>query len=368
MRVYQVYDIDNKTYLIRLQRNEEKCVLLLESGIRFHTTNFEWPKNVAPSGFTMKLRKHLKNKRLEKMTQLGVDRIIDLQFGTNEAAYHVILEMYDRGNIVLTDCDYTILNILRYHVDGDKVKFAVKEKYPLHLARSDNGPPSVERITETLGKAKAGDSLRTLLNPIVDYGPSLIEHVLRKHDLISCKIKGSTTEQEPSEGGKKKKKNKKKDEFKATRDFDIENDFVSLRNAINEAESLLREGMKTPSKGYIIQKKEQRPVVGPGEEEFYYSNLEYQPLLYSQFEEDPFKLIETFDAAIDEFYSTLEGQKIDLKAFQTEKDALKKLSNVKEDHAKRLEGLSRTQQEDIKKAELIARNQTLVDNAIYAIR
>lgn len=55
MRVNQVYDIDNRCYLIRLQRSEEKVVLLMESGNRFHTTQFEWPKNVAPSGFTMKV-------------------------------------------------------------------------------------------------------------------------------------------------------------------------------------------------------------------------------------------------------------------------------------------------------------------------
>lgn len=55
MRVNQVYDIDNKTYVIRLQRSEEKSVLLLESANRFHTTLFEWPKNTAPSGFTMKV-------------------------------------------------------------------------------------------------------------------------------------------------------------------------------------------------------------------------------------------------------------------------------------------------------------------------
>lgn len=55
MRVNNIYDIDNKTYLIRLQRTEEKAVLLLESGNRFHKTAFEWPKNVAPSGFSMKV-------------------------------------------------------------------------------------------------------------------------------------------------------------------------------------------------------------------------------------------------------------------------------------------------------------------------
>lgn len=68
------------------------------------------------------MRKHLKNKRLESLTQIGVDRMIDLQFGSGEVAYHVILELYDRGNIVLTDHEMTILNILRPHTEGDKIR------------------------------------------------------------------------------------------------------------------------------------------------------------------------------------------------------------------------------------------------------
>lgn len=42
------------------------------------------------------MRKHLKGRRLESVEQLGVDRIVDLTFGSGEAAYHVILELYDR--------------------------------------------------------------------------------------------------------------------------------------------------------------------------------------------------------------------------------------------------------------------------------
>lgn len=68
------------------------------------------------------MRKHLKNKRLESLKQLGMDRIIDLQFGSGEAAYHVILELYDRGNIILTDYQMTILNILRPHTEGEAIR------------------------------------------------------------------------------------------------------------------------------------------------------------------------------------------------------------------------------------------------------
>lgn len=147
LRVNQVYDIDNKAYLIRFSRDNkssdskdeqelQKMVLLIESGIRFHLTEFNWTKNNHPSGFSMKLRKHLKNKRLESIKQLGVDRIIDFQFGINEAAYHVILELYDKGNLLITDFEYTILNILRPRKAGENedVKYMVKERYPIELA------------------------------------------------------------------------------------------------------------------------------------------------------------------------------------------------------------------------------------------
>lgn len=36
-------------------RPDEKVILLLESGCRMHTTEFELPKNMQPSGFSMKV-------------------------------------------------------------------------------------------------------------------------------------------------------------------------------------------------------------------------------------------------------------------------------------------------------------------------
>ena len=50
-----------------------------------------------------------------------------------------------------------------------------------------------------------------------------------------------------------------------------------------------------------------------------------------------------FIQAVDEFFSKQEGQKIDMKALQQEKSALKKLENVKKDHEKRLGGLQKAQ-------------------------
>ncbi|XP_059610612.1 ribosome quality control complex subunit NEMF homolog [Phlebotomus argentipes] len=369
MRVNQIYDIDNRTYLIRLQRTEEKVVLLLESGNRLHTTAFEWPKNVAPSGFTMKLRKHLKNKRLESLTQVGCDRIVNLQFGTGEAAYHVILELYDRGNVLLCDYEMTILNVLRPHAEGEEVRFVVREKYPLQRAKQNTGPISEAAIREGIENAQAGTALRNVLNPLLNCGPSVIDHVLLKRDLLACKVRGKKAEEgeQPAETGKKRKQKQKDTAKYGSKEFSLDSDMTNLMEAVVEAQEMMEKASSAPSKGFVIQKEEKRPTQS-GEEESFFVNVEYHPFPFQQFNDRPCKEFESFDASVDEFHSTLEGQKIDLKAMQQERDAMKKLTNVRTDHAKRLEELTKNQLVDRDRAELITRNQELVDKAIYVIQ
>ncbi|KAK7790282.1 hypothetical protein R5R35_003862 [Gryllus longicercus] len=340
MRVAQVYDIDHKTYLIKLQRTEEKCVLLLESGSRMHTTSFEWPKNFAPSGFSMKMRKHLRNKRLESMKQLGIDRVVDLQFGSGEAAYHIILELYDRGNIILTDCDLTILNVLRPHTEGEEVRFAVREKYPLDRAHQRK-VLSQEEVEALLATAKPGDNIKNILNRNTEYGPAILEHILLGAGFAAnCKLGKS---------------------------FHVPQDIPRLLDAFQQAEALFDIGQEKPSKGYIVQKRDRRPLADGGEEDFF-SNQEFHPMVFQQHTNSPLREFESFDAAVDEFFSTLESQKIDMKALHQEKEALKKLENVRKDHSQRLVALEQTQEVDRRRAELITMNQQLVDHVVMAVR
>ncbi len=53
-------------------------------------------KSDIPSNFALKLRKHIRTRRLEDIRQLGVDRIVDFVFGVGENAHHLILEMYSQ--------------------------------------------------------------------------------------------------------------------------------------------------------------------------------------------------------------------------------------------------------------------------------
>ena len=133
LRVNNVYDCNSRTYLIKLQKPDKKYNLLIESGIRFHTTTFDWPKSSIPNGFSMKLRKHIRGKRLSSIDQLGGDRILILSFGEGEQfTYRLIVELYDKGNMILTDFYFNILHLLRFFSDeDDDVNIRTGEKYPI---------------------------------------------------------------------------------------------------------------------------------------------------------------------------------------------------------------------------------------------
>ena len=57
-RVANIYDVSGKLYLLKLSRSSKKETLLIESGIRLHTTEFVRNKKDVPSGFSMKVTIH----------------------------------------------------------------------------------------------------------------------------------------------------------------------------------------------------------------------------------------------------------------------------------------------------------------------
>ena len=124
------------------------------------------------------------------------------------------MELYDRGNAVLTDYNRTILNILRPRTEGEDVRFAVKEIYPSSNIRTADDDIQ-ENLKTWLSTAKVGDNLKKILVPKTDFGPSHIEHVLLEHGFAGNSRVG--------------------------KDFDIERDFHRLLEAMQAAKIIMNE-------------------------------------------------------------------------------------------------------------------------------
>lgn len=430
-RVNQVYDCDSKTYLFKLNKSivqmkkdddplsvdEEtanKMTFIIESGLRMHTTDFDWPKSHAPSNFATKLRKHLRNKRIEDIRQVGVDRLVDIQFGTNLAANHLIVELYDRGNLILTDNNYSILNLLRWRKPTEKSEksndnispddsenFRVGQRYPIDKCRQldDLQSMSEERIVELLNdssiilsknqnykkrnKAKEVKkdgmleiNLKNLLNPYVVYGSSLLEDKLLKYIVEDDQSAKKCVIQVPTNEYGRLDQNRVKH-------------YASLiRKALCDADAVLKE-VKDRGKnpGYIVQKKQDSNLTnkipsnkkGKGAEseapKSLTTNIDFFPILscaerkiQQESEQLVYQEYESFDRAVDVYYCNLESQKLDSKAFVAEREAQKKLENLKIAQEKRLGDLARAQKEDEERARLIELNSDKVENALLIIR
>ncbi|SCO59005.1 conserved protein, unknown function [Plasmodium berghei] len=126
--VTNIYNISNKIYVLKCSKKEQKYFLLVEAEKRVHITEWVREKDVMPSGFTMKLRKHLRSRKITNISQLGGDRVIDIQFGYDDNVYHLIVELYIAGNIILTNNDYKIIFILKSN-DDNKKNLKINEIY-----------------------------------------------------------------------------------------------------------------------------------------------------------------------------------------------------------------------------------------------
>lgn len=401
MRCSNVYDLSPKTYVFKLMNSSgvtesgesEKVLLLMESGVRLHTTAYVRDKNNTPSGFTLKLRKHIRTRRLEDVRQLGYDRIILFQFGLGANAHYVILELYAQGNIILTDAEFMVLTLLRSHRDDDK-GFAImsRHQYPTEVCRvferttaaklqealasfedpeqnkpvtvDDGENNKVEKTThEKQGKRKGKSSelakktnegnrakqatLKTVLGEVLGYGPALSEHII-----LDAGVLPNT-------------------KFSEQNKLD-EDTFQALIHAISRFEDWLHDvisGDKIPE-GYILMQKKNAGNGFPSSESQNSGQIydEFCPLLLNQFKTRDNAKFDTFDSALDEFYSKIESQKSEQQQKAKESSAFQKLQKIRVDQENRVQTLRKEVDRSVRMAELIEYNLEDVDAAILAVR
>ena len=125
--------------LLNLRFNDsDKTSLIIDSGKLLYSTKYkiENPKN--PHNFVMYLRKNIDNSRVEKIRQIPGDRVVEIIF-KNKNKNILIIELFGKGNFILTDENYTIKNsarkikdkIYEYSKKVDPFKFNKEEIYEL---------------------------------------------------------------------------------------------------------------------------------------------------------------------------------------------------------------------------------------------
>lgn len=95
-------------------KERDQFDLVLVRGARIYTSNRDRPMPMTPPPFAMVLRKHLKNARMTGVRQLGFDRVLCFDFDTKFGKYHLYVEVFRDGNIILTDEEGVIIQPLTH--------------------------------------------------------------------------------------------------------------------------------------------------------------------------------------------------------------------------------------------------------------
>ena len=112
----KVYQFDSRTLGIRINgENKARYLLLIESGRRAHLVKEfpDPPKN--PPQYAMLLRKYLSGGKVLAIHQHGLERILIFDIGKGTTSYRLIIELFDEGNVILTDEQFKIIKPLRHH-------------------------------------------------------------------------------------------------------------------------------------------------------------------------------------------------------------------------------------------------------------
>lgn len=416
MRVTNIYDLQaggdgsSKTYILKLHQPPfPKLFLLLESGVRFHTSKYARDASAAtssaalPSQFTMKLRKHLRGKRLVALAQLEGDRVVDFTFGSDALQCHLILELYAAGNIILTDGSYNILSLLRTHKFDENVKVAVKQVYPVQVlgasadADADAGREGavvgpkdrciqtvaalsafvdkwfaeqrVRAATTGAGKKKqAQQTLKQLLlvkdSTFGGLGPVIVEHCIVRAELApTLKIKAPEDLAAIGED----KLGKLLEELRAGWDLldKLQSEQVNTSTvaATDAAPPAASDDAEAAKRGFIILKDSSR-VDAPEQFE------EFTPYLYAQHLQAHKKVraFATFDEAVDEYFSRFEAEVAQVAKQNAQAAAENKLAKLKKNQQQQLAQLEDVQNQSLKHARLIESNQQDVENVLLVIR
>jgi predicted ribosome quality control (RQC) complex YloA/Tae2 family protein len=357
---------------VKLAKPDHRRQLVIDSGFRCHLTEYTRATASEPSAFVRRLRKYLKTRRVSAVKQLGTDRIIDISF--SDGLYHLFLEFFASGNIILTDGEYKILSLIRTVPTGESqeevklgLTYNVSNKQNYHglpaltterlrsvlksavKEESEKDLPSQLPVSGKKSKKKQANELRKALSQgFPEFPPVLLDHaVAAKH--IDLDVKPQLVLQDESR---------------------ITQVFVALQEAEQVLRSLLAGERQA---GFIIAKEKATVSSSTDEMDASQKRLlydDFEPFRPRQFADKPGTTIlefEGYNKTVDEFFAFSETQTLESRLTEHEETARRRMVSARSDHEKRVGALKQAQELHIRKAEAISANVYRVQEAIDAM-
>ena len=93
--------------------------LVMQCGSRIHTSQYPLENPTTPPSFPMLLRKRIKGAHVESIKQHNFDRVVEIRV-KKDKYYTIIVELFDKGNIILLDDENNIILPLKRKQMSDR--------------------------------------------------------------------------------------------------------------------------------------------------------------------------------------------------------------------------------------------------------
>ena len=295
--------------------------LVMQCGSRIHTSQYPLENPTIPPSFPMLLRKRLKGAHVESITQHNFDRVVEIRI-KKDVYYTIIVELFDKGNIILLDEENNIiLPLKRKHWSTRDI--SSKREYVFPEERGINPIEITEDEFKALFENNESDVVRTLARN--GLGSLYAEEVIKRANEIT------------------------------------EIDKNTLNNEITETQyNALYGGFKDLFDN--LNNESIKPQIVKGE-----SKEDVVPLDLKKYEEFEKTYYETFNEACDEFYSKKVNTNIkDIKeaAWNKKVSKFEKRLSLQQET---LDNFERTIEESQHKGEVIYSNYPTIENIINVV-
>ena len=134
--------------------------LVMQCGSRIHTSQYPLENPTTPPRFPMLLRKKIKGAHVESIKQHNFDRVVEIRV-KKDKYYTIIVELFDKGNIILLDDeDNIILPLKRKHWSTRDI--SSKQQYVFPEERGINPISTTEDEFKSIFDDEESDAVRTL--------------------------------------------------------------------------------------------------------------------------------------------------------------------------------------------------------------
>jgi predicted ribosome quality control (RQC) complex YloA/Tae2 family protein len=111
VKVNKVHQPSSRVLILNLfKTGGQKFLLKIDSGVGMYVTSYTRENPLTPTSFCLFIRKHLNGSKLISINQKNLERIVEFHFDTRAGLRILVCELFSKGNFVLCDGGYKILN------------------------------------------------------------------------------------------------------------------------------------------------------------------------------------------------------------------------------------------------------------------